>query len=151
MDQFIWTPSSIQMCQLCLLQKVFSQYHLQCVGSLRHSFPLLRGSRKPGTANFGPKRPQPHTFPMSLNTSLHTFLGNYLISLITDMGTLPFRQLSEHFSLCTLFLIKHADTCFPADTFVKPFINQCRHFYNNPHFSTNLYNQLDFSQVFDSY
>ena len=114
------------------------------MGSSTHSFPLLlgtgRSSRKSGTANFVPKRPPSH-FPNVIEHFSSHFYRNYLISLITDMGTsLPLASNCLNFVLHTLnFQPTMLLTPVSSDTFLKPFIDHCRHFIIT-HFSPNVYN-----------
>ena len=60
---------------------------LSNVGSLAHSFPLLGGAGSPEQPILGQRGLQAHTFPMSFQHFSSHFCRNYLISLITDMGT----------------------------------------------------------------
>ena len=84
------------------------------VGSFTHSFPLLGGAGSPEQPILGQRGLQAHTFPFQ-HFSSH-FCRNYLISLITDMGThhFPFgNYLNFAFhTFLSKIPINHTDTSF---------------------------------------
>ena len=115
---------------------------LSNVGSVAHSFPLLGGAGSPEQPILGQRGLQAHTFPLSFQHFSSHFCRNYLISLITDMGThhFPFgNYLNFAFhTFLSKIPINHTDTCF---LFCKAIHQSLPTLYNNPLFTPNIYKQ----------